>query len=192
MGSLNYIYGMVMAGKTAKFIKDIRDEKGNFYIMKPDIDYEFKKERIVSRNGTEVKANILISSTTDLWSDICYDNIEKLYVDEAQFLTPAHVEQLKRLSVYKNMDVYCYGLRTDFKSLLFDGSKRLLEICDSIIEISSKCNFCPEKATHNIKIVDGMTYAEGKTIQLSPMDTEIYFPSCFKCYHDLLKSKKLN
>ncbi len=181
-----------MAGKTAKFIKDIKEEKSNIYIMKPDTDYEVMKAKIVSRNGTEVTANILISKTTDLVTDICYDNIDKIYIDEAQFLTPAHVDQLKKLAVAKNIEIFCYGLRTDFKSSLFEGSKRLFEICDNIVEISSKCNFCPEKATQNIKIVDGMCHSEGKTIQLSEKSTDIYFPSCFKCYHDLLKSKKAN
>ncbi|KAF9761581.1 Thymidine kinase [Nosema granulosis] len=192
MGSLRYIYGMVMAGKTAKFIKDVKNEKSNHYIMKPDIDYEIKKEKIVSRNGTEVKANILITKTTDLLNDINYNGIEKLYIDEAQFLSPSHVEQLKQLTILKDLDVLCYGLRTDFKSKLFEGATRLFEICDYISEIESKCNYCPKKATHNIKIVDGMCLAEGQTIQLSSeTDVELYWPCCYKCYNELIKSKKI-
>lgn len=193
MASLSYTYGMVMSGKTARLIEEIAKEKQkNYLIMKPDIDFAHRQNKIKSRNGTEVKANIIISNGMDLYNDICYDNIHKVYIDESQFLTTRQVDQLKQLATMRNIDVNCYGIRTDFKSHLFEGSKRLFEVCDSIHEIECKCNYCPNKATHNVKIVNGMSFDDGQIVDIRDLGDEIYFPCCSKCYHQLIKTKILN
>jgi len=107
-------------------------------------------------------------------------------VDEAQFLPPAFVERLRDVSRDLDIPVICYGLRTDFRSLLFEGSKRLLELADNIEEVKSTCHFCNRKAIFNLKFLDGVPTLQGPSIQLGAEET--YLPACPKCYRERLDS----
>ena len=104
-------------------------------------------------------------------------------VDEAQFLSPVHIEELREIATSHGIPVICYGLRTDFRSRLFPASKRLLELADSIEEIKTTCYYCGHsKAIMSLKHVDGIASLEGPTIQLGCEET--YHPACFKCYKE--------
>ena len=110
-----------------------------------------------------------------------------LLVDEAQFLTKAQVDQLSEIVDYAGINVICYGLRTDFQTHLFEGSKRLFEIADSFEEIKSQCD-CSGKNMFNARIdKNGKVVTTGEQIEVGAEDR--YKSMCRKCYKDSLGSR---
>ena len=90
-----------------------------------------------------------------------------IIVDEAQFLQPAHVEQLREIVDYYNVPVFCFGLRTDFRTRLFPGSARLFELADSVTELKTVCT-CGGKAMVNARIdAEGRAVPSGGQRKLS-------------------------
>ena len=103
-------------------------------------------------------------------------------MDEAQFLTPEQVEQLSAVSDVLNIGVICYGLRTDFKTKLFPGSKRLFELADTIEEIKSSC-YCNGKTICNARVdSNGNVVTEGEQVEIG--GDSRYVSLCRKCYFE--------
>ena len=108
--------------------------------------------------------------------------IDWFLVDEAQFLSEAQVDQLSRVVDDFGSNVVCYGLRTDFKSRLFEGSRRLFEIADTIDEIKSTCT-CGRKTIINARInADGDFVEEGEQVEIGGDDR--YIAVCRHCWRD--------
>jgi thymidine kinase len=91
--------------------------------------------------------------------------VDYLIVDEAGFLNPQHVDQLAELVDEYHVDVYCFGLLTDFRSLLLPGAKRLMELADEIAEIQVEvlC-WCGQPGRHNARVIDGRITRQGDTV----------------------------
>ena len=100
-----------------------------------------------------------------------------IIVDECQFLTEKQVDQLKAIST--KMPVLCYGLLTNYKTKLFEGSKRLVEIADSLMEIKSVCK-CGRKANVNARFIDGKITLTGEEVVIGGDET--YESMCFSCF----------
>jgi thymidine kinase len=182
MAKLYFRYGAMGSSKTLNLLAvahNYRHQGKKVLLMKPDFDIRFGKERIMSRAGLEMQADILISSEESL-RGIDYTGISCILVDEAQFLTAKAIEELRMISLKWDIPVICYGLRTDFKSYLFEGSARLMELSDSVEEVKSTCHYCNRKSTMNLKLIDGIAVNEGATIELGA--EEKYFPTCYRCY----------
>ena len=143
------------------------------------MDSRFGKTHIRSRAGLEMIADVLVTPDTDLL-ELQLDGVHCILVDEAQFLPATIIEQLRRITLEKNIPVICYGLRTDFKSRLFEGSTRLMELADCIEEVKATCHFCNRKSIMNLKRVNGRPVSEGPSIQLGAEET--YLPVCYGCY----------
>ena len=112
-----------------------------------------------------------------------------IIVDECQFLSPAHVDQLRTIVDEGNTPVICFGLRTDFLTRLFPGSSRLMEIADSIQEIKTICD-CGNKATVNARIDrDGHIVTEGAQVVLGGNDS--YIALCHRCYIRGIRDHKI-
>lgn len=106
-------------------------------------------------------------------------------VDEAQFLTKEQVDQLGAVVDKFGVNVMCYGLRTDFKTNLFEGSKRLFEIADTIEEIKSSCE-CDNKCIFNARVdKNGDVVVDGEQIEIGGDDR--YVSMCRKCYMEKTK-----
>lgn len=131
------------------------------------------------------QADILINNETNLL-EIPPEkrNVHCLLVDEAQFLQPKHIDQLRLITHVWKIPVICYGLRTDFRTNLFPGSQRLMELADTIEEVKTTCNFCNRKAVFNLKHVNGKADCSGPVVQLGA--EEKYMPTCFSCYRQSL------
>ena len=84
-----------------------------------------------------------------------FAGLDCVLVDEAQFLPPAIIEDLRRITVDPGVPVICYGLRTDFKTRLFPGAQRLMELADGIEEVKVTCQYCQRKAICNLRFVNG-------------------------------------
>jgi thymidine kinase len=108
-------------------------------------------------------------------------------VDEAQFLSTSVIDQLRSISWKLDVPIICYGLRSDFRATLFEGSSRLLEVADSIEEVKTTCAFCNRKAVMNLKHVNGVATVDGPSIDLGT--EEKYFPACFRCYQEQITKK---
>ena len=108
--------------------------------------------------------------------------IDWFLIDEAQFLTTEQVDQLARIVDDYGSNVVCYGLRTDFKSNMFEGSRRLFEIADSIDEIKSTCT-CGRKTIINARIdANGDFVEDGAQVEIGGDDR--YIAVCRKCWRN--------
>jgi thymidine kinase len=133
-------------------------------------------------------SDILVNNETDLMSRD-YKRVSCLLVDEAQFLPARIIDELREITLLKDIPVICYGLRTDFRTKLFEGSLRLMELADSIEEVKATCHFCNRKSIANLKHVNGVATLEGPSVQLGC--EEKYFPACYRCFaeqHGRVKS----
>ena len=104
-----------------------------------------------------------------------------MLVDEAQFLSPAIVDQLRLVTLRLNLPVICYGLRTDFQTRGFPGSLRLMEVADSIEEVKVTCQHCGRKAVFNLRTAGGEAVVEGDQVSLGD---EEYVPVCGHHYFE--------
>lgn len=196
MNKLYFFYGAMGSSKTAQALMcrfNYMQKGFNVFLFKPMVDRRTLKDGFAvvgSRIGLSAKA-IEFDALDDfqtLFKLYKIDqNFEKnvIIVDECQFLTKAQVEQLKLLSF--NLPVLCYGLLTNYKTVLFEGSKRLVEIADKIQEIKSVCD-CGRKATVNARIVQGKIVTSGEEILVG--GDEVYKTMCYKCYYQKLKMDK--
>lgn len=93
------------------------------------------------------------------------DRLDYVICDEAQFYSPTQVEQLSRLVDELGIDVYAFGILTDFRTHLFPGSARLVELADSLerLQVETLC-WCGQRATHNARTVDGLMVTEGDQV----------------------------
>ena len=187
MAKLYFRYGTVGSAKTLNLVAvahNYRQQGKRILLLKPEMDERFGKKQIRSRAGLETQADILIQPDSNLLY-LDFEGINCLLVDEAQFLSKTNIDHLRAITLLKNIPVICYGLRTDFRSRLFEGSQRLMEIADSIEEIKATCHFCNRKSIVNLKHVDGKATVEGPSVQLGA--EERYLPACFACYIDELQ-----
>lgn len=182
MAKLYFRHGTVGSAKTLNLLAvahNYRQQGKEVLLAKPALDDRFGKAHIKSRAGLEKSADILVDENTNLMN--CnFEGIDCILVDEAQFMPPHIVDQLRDISLDQDIPVICYGLRTDFRKNLFPGSRRLMELADSIEEIKTTCAFCNKKAVYNLKHVNGVATVEGPSVDLGA--DEKYFPACASCY----------
>lgn len=189
-GKLYFRYGTMGSAKTALLLTtayNFEERHMDYMCLKPVIDTREQTNVIRSRIGIEREC-LWIYNHTNL-----YDLARKLYrednrivdwylIDEAQFLTEAQVDQLSRVVDDFGSNVVCFGLRTDFKSHLFEGSRRLFEIADTIDEIKSTCN-CGHKTIINARIdANGNILSEGAQVEIGGDDR--YVAVCRKCWRN--------
>ena len=164
------------------------EERGmNYLCMKPIIDNREKENVIRSRIGIERRCS-WIYPEMDLYRYLKEQFEHSLVVkdwiliDESQFLTADQVDQLARVVDDYGVNVVCYGLRTDFQSHLFEGSRRLLELADSIDEIKSTCS-CGRKTIINARIDgQGNIVTDGNQVEIGGDDK--YVSLCRRCWRN--------
>lgn len=182
MAKLYFRYGTVGSAKTLNLLAvahNYRAQSKQVLVVKPRLDDRFGEKLVKSRAGLEIQADILADSTTRFLDELI-PGTQCVLVDEAQFLTKDLIDQLRLLADSHNIPVICYGLRTDFRQELFEGSRRLLEIADSIEEVKTTCAFCNKKAVFNLRFVNGNASRSGPSVDLGA--EEKYRPVCSICY----------
>ena len=201
MSKLYFKFGAMASSKTANALmtRFNYEEKGNHvWLIKPDLD---NRDDYTDENGvrvTVVKSRIGLSAVADVVGrdeDIHArfvalnekQPIDVIICDECQFLTAAQVDQMKYIAEYCDTPVLCFGLRSDFLTQLFEGSKRLFEIADSITEIKSVCR-CGKKAIVNARIADGRVVTVGDQIEIGGNDK--YEGMCWGCWQNRIKEGK--
>lgn len=164
------------------------EERGVSYLcMKPIIDTREKDSVIRSRIGIERRCK-WIYTDSDLYAmlsehfDRCGAPTDWILIDEAQFLSASQIDQLARIVDDFGSNVMCYGLRTDFRTHLFEGSRRLFEIADTIDEIKSTCS-CGRKTIVNARIdAAGDILTEGAQVEIGGDDR--YISVCRRCWRN--------
>jgi len=186
MAKLYFRHGTMGSAKTMNLLAvahNYRAQGKQVKLLKPRLDTRFSDLGIVSRSGLKIEADMLLDRDTTL-DPRDFEGLACVLVDEAQFLTARVVDQLRGLALKPGVPVICYGLRTDFQSHLFEGSRRLLELADSIEEIKVTCQFCNRKAILNMRIIGGVPTLSGEQIVLG--GDESYAPACFACFQERL------
>ena len=189
MASLIFTYAAMNAGKSASLLTAAHNykERGmGVLVLKPAIDTRDSKGEIVSRIGIRQDANI-ITKDMDIFEFYKWAAAQKdihcVFVDEAQFLTTEKVYQLSRIVDVYNVPVMAYGLRTDFKGNLFEGSQALMAIADKLVELKGVCH-CGKKATMVARVTeDGLPITDGSQIEIG--NTDRYVSLCRKHWNDL-------
>ncbi len=184
MAKLYFKYGVMGSSKTAQALitKFNYEERGmKVWLIKPEIDNRESEGVLASRAGLSAKAYVLPSNESVLESFLHLpEKVDVIIVDESQFLSEDQVNELAMLVIDHNIPVLCFGLRADFRTKMFPGSKRLMEIADSITEIKTICS-CGRKATVNVRLDEhGNIITKGEQIMIGGNDK--YTAMCYPCY----------
>ena len=199
MSKLYFRYGAMNSGKStallqAAFNYEERDQQ--VLLAKPRIDTK-GDNAIVSRLGVSRPVDFTVGPDEDIYVSFSTErarvlratglDVSCLLVDEAQFLSEAQVDDLLRIAILEGVPVLAYGIRTDFQTVAFPGSRRLLEIAHSLEELKTICR-CGRKAVFNARTVDGRFVFDGDQVaidastELSAGRTVSYQSLCGKCY----------
>lgn len=191
MAELIFYYGAMGCSKTANALmtRFQHVERGrNVWLIKPATD---TREKITFHlNGKPNKTLVRSRIGIEAWAEVIQEDTvitppmdtDLIICDEAQFLTAAQIDALKVFAENCNIDVYCYGLRTDFRSQLFAGSKRLFELATKLVELDSVCD-CGNRAIISARIVDGNVVTEGQVVDIG--GDEKYKAMCYSCWKQL-------
>ncbi|MBK8469566.1 MAG: thymidine kinase [Candidatus Phosphoribacter sp.] len=130
---------------------------------------------VSSRLGLS-RAAIEVTDELDFWDTVVASvtggrRVDFLICDEAQFYTPRQIEQLARIVDEMGIDVFAFGIMSDFRTVLFPGSRRLVELADRIqvLQVEALC-WCGARATHNARVVDGNMVIEGDQVVVGDTD----------------------
>lgn len=184
MAKIHFKYGAMNSGKSDTLIKTAYnyEERGlNVLVIKPGVDTK-GDDKIVARGGHSRNVDIIANADTDLLAAISsFKNIAAVLVDEAQFLRKSQISQLFHIAKDLNISVICYGLRADFKSNVFSGSRRLFEIADNIEKLPTMC-LCGSQAEFNTRKVNGSYVFDGNQVAIDGEDAVEYDSLCGRCY----------
>ena len=152
----------------------------------PKVDADANKNKIHSRIGLIADA-ISVDTNFDFFEYVKNFKNEKkvdaILIDEVQFLTKDQVRQICKISDTLNIPSMCYGIRTDFRGELFEGSSELLALADNLIELKTVCD-CGRKATMVVRLDEaGKVITAGEKIQIGGNDT--YKVYCRKHFREL-------
>ena len=188
---LYFKYGAMGSSKSAQALitQFNYEELGmTVWLIKPSVDDRDGANIIRSRIGLQREAQVIRPDEDIADTFARTGHADVIIADEAQFFSPEQIDQLRRIVDEQNIPVLCFGLRTDFQTKLFPGSRRLFELADSITEIKTICD-CGRKATTNARISpDGYVITEGDQVFLGGNDS--YIAMCHKCYQDYINEHR--
>lgn len=198
MAKLYFRYGAMNSGKSTALLQAAYnyEERGQRVVLaKPQIDTKGEAQ-IVSRLGVTRQVQLLVGADEplrrrfqqvargdepqSLLPHVEIKPVAALLVDEAQFFTPAQVDDMFRIAVLDNVPVLAYGIRTDFRTAAFPGARRLLEIAHSLEELKTICR-CGRKAIFNGRTINGQFVFDGDQVAIDGVDVG-YESLCGGCY----------
>ena len=192
MAKLYFRYGAMNSGKTTSMLQAAHnyEERGhNVLLAKPSVDTKGDRG-ILSRLGVTRAVDFLLAPATDALAAFQEHraavlarsgrDVSALLLDEAQFLTETQVDDLLRIAILENVPVLAYGIRTDFQTVAFPGSRRLLEVAHSLEELKTICR-CGRKAVFNGRKVYGVYVFDGDQVAIDGAEVT-YESLCGTCY----------
>lgn len=193
MAKLYFRYGAMNSGKSTNLLQaayNYEERDQQVLLTKPQIDTK-GDSAIVSRLGVRRPVDFVIAPDDDVWELFAEQReraelesgspVKCLLVDEAQFLTESQVDDLLRIAILADVPVLAYGIRTDFQTVAFPGSRRLLEIAHSLEELKTICR-CGRKAVFNTRKVGGRYIFDGDQVAIEDGVDVVYESLCGKCY----------
>lgn len=194
MSKLYFRYGAMNSGKSTALLQAAfnYEERGQQVLLaKPQIDTK-GESFIVSRLGVSRATDFTVGPNDDLYATFSEQrmrvqretgiDVSCLLVDEGQFLTEPQVDDLLRIAIQQGVPVLAYGIRTDFQTVAFPGSRRLLEIAHSLEELKTICR-CGRKAMFNARVIGDQFVFDGDQVAIDGEDVT-YEPLCGACYLD--------
>ena len=195
MAKLHFKYGAMNSGKTDTLIKTAYNYSENGLrpiVVKPAIDTKGRAQ-IIARAGGKRDVDILADEATDLRQQIMKLNqqskVDAVLIDEAQFLTSTQIDQLYEVAKQDNISVIAYGLRADFMTNLFPGSRRLFEVADNIEKLPTMC-LCGAQAEFNCRQIDGKFVFTGEQVAIDGEGAVTYTSLCGNCRTKELLAQK--
>ncbi len=192
MAKLYFRYGAMNSGKSTAMLQAAYnyEERGHRVLLaKPEIDTKGDMG-ILSRLGVTRQVDFLIAPETDAYGTFQqhreraikrFDrDVSALLVDEAQFLAEPQIDDLLRIALLDDIPVLAYGIRTDFQTVAFPGSRRLLEVAHSLEELKTICR-CGRKAIFNARRIDGVFVFDGAQVAIDGASVS-YEALCGNCY----------
>jgi thymidine kinase len=193
MAKLYFRYGAMNSGKSTALLQAAfnYEERGQRVLLaKPAIDSK-GDNAIVSRLGITRLVDFTVGPDEDIYAAFTREreavirrteqDVSCLLVDEAQFLNEGQVDDLLRIAIIEDVPVLAYGIRTDFQTVAFPGSRRLLEVAHSLEELKTICR-CGRKAVFNARVVNGQFVFDGDQVAIDG-DAEVSYQSlCGQCY----------
>lgn len=199
MSKLYFRYGAMNSGKSTALLQAAYnyEERSQYVLLaKPAVDSKGDRN-VVSRLGVTREVDFLVEprdSLRELFQQHASDfesrnsqPIACLLLDEAQFLTPEQVDQALEIAVLDGVPVLAYGIRTDFQTKSFPGSRRLLEIAHSLEELKTICR-CGRKAMFNGRKLNGQFTFDGEQVAIDG-DKVTYESLCASCYLEKLEAR---
>jgi thymidine kinase len=192
MAKLYFRYGAMNSGKSTALLQAAHnyEERGHEVLLaKPGVDTKAGRA-ILSRLGVDRQVDFVVGEQDDVVALFAEHrartrartglDVSCLLVDESQFLTAEQVNDLLRIATLEKIPVICYGIRTDFQTAAFPGSRRLLEIAHSLEELKTICR-CGRKAVFNARTVDGDFTFDGAQVAIDGVEVG-YESLCAACY----------
>jgi thymidine kinase len=192
MAKLYFRYGAMNSGKSTALLQAAfnYEERGQRVLLaKPAIDSK-GDNAIVSRLGMVRQVDFTVGPDEDIYAAFTRErenviratgqDVSCLLVDEAQFLGEGQVDDLLRIAIIEDVPVLAYGIRTDFQTVAFPGSRRLLEVAHSLEELKTICR-CGRKAVFNARVINGQFVFDGDQVAIDG-DQVSYESLCGSCY----------
>ena len=194
MAKLYFRYGAMNSGKSTALLQAAHnyEERGlRVLLAKPRLDTRGASE-IYSRLGVTRPTDFTIGADEDIYARFAEEraairkesgvDVACLLIDEAQFLSERQIDDLLRIAVVEGVPVLAYGIRTDFQTIAFPGSRRLLEVAHSIEELKTICR-CGRKAVFNARKIGDRFVFDGDQVAIEGVDAR-YESLCGACYLD--------
>ena len=192
MAKLYFRYGAMNSGKSTALLQAAfnYEERGQHVLLaKPAIDSK-GDNAIVSRLGMTRLVDFTVGPDEDIYAAFVRErekviretgsDVACLLVDESQFLGEAQVDDLLRIAIIEDVPVLAYGIRTDFQTIAFPGSRRLLEVAHSIEELKTICR-CGRNAVFTARMVGDTYIFDGDPVAIDGVDVT-YESLCGACY----------
>jgi len=192
MAKLYFRYGAMNSGKSTSMLQAAYnyEERGHHVLLaKPSIDTKADRG-ILSRLGVTRAVDFILTPEADAYAlfqlhraevlQRSGNDVSALLLDEAQFLTETQVDDLLRIAILDNVPVLAYGIRTDFQTVAFPGSRRLLEVAHSLEELKTICR-CGRKAVFNGRKIAGVYVFDGDQVAIDGEEVT-YESLCGSCY----------
>ena len=194
MAKINVYFGTMGSGKSFDLIRTAYNykERGMVALVyKPETDTRDGSDEcfITTRVGMNYPAKWIRDDDnmiTVLEDDYVAANtmmapVKAVIIDECQFLSEKKIDEIQYFSMKYDIPIIFYGLKVDFTGHLFDGSKRILEVADTVSELKGICH-CGQIARQNARVINGVIQKTGKTVSIG--GNEMYIALCNKCFRE--------
>ena len=178
MADLHFFTGTMDSGKSTLALQTNHNHAARGRAGRIFTSHDRAGEALVSSRLGLTHDAVEVAPEFDFWSYVVDSltsgaRIDYLICDEAQFYTREQVDQLAKITDELQIDVFCFGILTDFRTELFPGSARLVELADTteVLQVMALC-WCGKRATHNARTEDGVMVTEGEVIVVGDIDEQ--------------------